>query len=326
MLRRLVLSAITLLLPLSAAAEEEISIAVMEFASKGGVSEKQMDALGDLLANEIRELGSYRVIGKSDIRAAIDFESQKTLLGCTDEACIAELGGALGVRYVVVGNISLFGDLYLLNLKLLDVEKIRVAKGLSKKVSGGQSKLIDALSVAARELMEGAGLRPDKQPMPVPAPVPAPDPGGSQPSSKSEGKPVETTAPEPPPPPPPPIEPEPEVEAEAETPSDPFNTWGHVTFWSGLGTTAFGVVCMIISMNEADVYKNSDEYWGDRLNARDYSEMYAGLMWTGYAAGVALMTTGVILWLLEPDQTGTTATVGTTPDGQGMVFNIMGRW
>ena len=157
MLRKLLLLA-ALLIPLSATADE-VSIAVMEFASKGGISEKQMDALGDLLANEIRELGDYRVIGKSDIRAAVDFESQKTLLGCTDEACIAELGGALGVRYVVVGNISMFGELYLLNLKILDVEKIRVAKGLSRKVSGGESKLIDALSIAACALRSNARVR-----------------------------------------------------------------------------------------------------------------------------------------------------------------------
>ncbi len=319
MLRSLALLTGALLLPFPAAAQEEVSIAVMEFASKGGISQKQMDALGDLLANEIRDLGSYRVIGKSDIRAAIDFEAQKTLMGCTDAACIAELGGALGVRYVVVGNISLFDDLYLLNLKILDVENIRVAKGLSRKVSGGQSRLIDALSQAARELMEGAGLHPTAKP------APEPEPGGSQ-ASPSGGETEKTaTAPKPPPvPPPPPVEPEAGVEAEA--PSDPFNTWGHVTFWSGLGATGLGVAFMIASMSEADIYKDSAEYWKDRLKARDNSKMYAGLMWTSYAVGVALMTTGIVLWLLEPDEPGATATVVTTPDGQGMVLNILGRW
>jgi hypothetical protein len=309
MLRKIVLL-VALLHPISAAADE-VSIAVMEFASKGGISEKQMDALGDLLANEIRELGNYRVIGKSDIRAAIDFESQKTLLGCTDEACIAELGGALGVRYVVVGNISMFGDLYLLNLKILDVEKIRVAKGLSKKISGGESKLIDALSTAARELMEGAGLQP-----------------GTQPAPKVEPEPEKTVkAPEPPPTPPPPVEPEVEVEAEAPlTPSNPLNTWGHVTFWSGTGCTAAGLLFMIIAMGEADVYKDTSEHWESRLQARDDSEMYTGFMWLSYGVGAALMATGIIMWALAPDDVDTTATVIPAPDGQGMVFGLTGRW
>ena len=305
MLRKLLLLA-ALLIPLSATADE-VSIAVMEFASKGGISEKQMDALGDLLANEIRELGDYRVIGKSDIRAAVDFESQKTLLGCTDEACIAELGGALGVRYVVVGNISMFGELYLLNLKILDVEKIRVAKGLSRKVSGGESKLIDALSIAARELIEGAGFKISKESRPEPAPEPE----------------HEKTAVAPPPP----VVPEIEVDEEAPmTPSNPLNTWGHVTFWSGTGCTAAGFLFMIIAMGEADVYKDSSEPWEDRLQARDDSEMYTGFMWLSYTVGAALMTTGIIMWALAPDDADTSATVIPTPDGQGMVFGVTGRW
>jgi len=312
MLRTSVFLAV-LLLWFPAFAEEEVSIAVMEFASKGGISEKQMDALGDLLANEIRELGKYRVIGKSDIRAAIDFETQKTLLGCSDEACIAELGGALGVRYVVVGNISMFGDLYLLNLKILDVEKIRVAKGLSRKISGGEAKLIDALSAAARELMEGTGLQPIAKPAPKPDPDPVPDPVPEK----------TVTAP----PPPPPVKPEIEVETEAPmTPSNPLNTWGHVTFWSGTGCTAAGILFMIIAMGEADVYKDSSEHWESRLQAREDSEMYTGFMWLSYTVGAALMTTGIIMWALAPDDVDTTATVSPTPDGQGMVFGVAGRW
>jgi len=36
------------------------------------------------------------------------------------------------------------------------------------------------------------------------------------------------------------------------------------------------------------------------------------------------MTTGVLLWLLDdPD---TTASAAITPDGQGMVFSVGGRW
>ena len=101
-----------LILPLTAgltAAQEAVPVAVMEFASKGGVTQEQMDALGDMLANNIRAAGNYKVIGKSDIRAALNLESQKQLLGCSDDSCVAEIGGALGVRWMVLGNISQFG-------------------------------------------------------------------------------------------------------------------------------------------------------------------------------------------------------------------------
>ncbi|MBW2700555.1 MAG: hypothetical protein JRF33_07015, partial [Deltaproteobacteria bacterium] len=102
----------------SGAEEEPISIAVMEFVSKADcIEQEKMDALSDMAANVIREAGSYKVIGKDDIRATLSFEQQKSIMGCSDESCIAEVGGALGVRFIVVGNLSRFGESFLLNMK-----------------------------------------------------------------------------------------------------------------------------------------------------------------------------------------------------------------
>lgn len=158
-----------------ALAGDEIGIAVMEFASKGGISQEQMDALSDMMANEIRGRGGFRVIGKSDIRATLQMMEDKTALGCSDDSCIAELGGALGVRWVVVGNVSLFGKTYLLNLKLLDVEAVKVAWSTSIKVGGGEDKLLDALSGAATDMLAKVfDAAPPDKPAPEPAPAPAP--------------------------------------------------------------------------------------------------------------------------------------------------------
>jgi hypothetical protein len=307
------------LMPLAGLAAEEVPVAVMEFASKGGVSQKQMDALGDLLANEIREMGNFRVIGKADIRAALDLESQKNMLGCNDASCIAEIGGALGVRWVVVGNISLFGDTYLLNLKIMDVEKIRVAKGISRKVTGGESSLIDALATAARELIEGA--------------VEQLQPGGelAKPKEKKpppEEKPGETKVAE--------AKPDPETKAVAEipaatvehsAPSDPLNTWGHVAFWSGLGVTVLGGgLFMLLGMDEASDYDKDHLTAKERLDAAKKSRTFAGAMYVSAGLGVAMLTTGVVLWLLEGGDAGVDATAGPTPDGQGIGFAVGGRW
>jgi len=156
-----------LLLTPALAAAVPVSVAVMEFTSKGGVTQDQMDALSDLLANEIEGLGDLRVIGKSDISSMLSLEEQKQRLSaCDDQACLAEIGGALGVRWVVVGNVSLFGDTYLLNMKLIDVEKAQVAGRVSKSIKGGESKLIAELPSGARELFKAVadrlGVEPPK--------------------------------------------------------------------------------------------------------------------------------------------------------------------
>lgn len=312
----------------------ETAVAVMEFASKGGVTQKQMDALGDMLANEIREMGDYRVIGKSDIRAALNFEEQKSLLGCTDEACIAELGGALGVRWVVVGNVSKFGQTFLLNLKILDVEKIRVAKGVSKKVTGGEDMLIDALAAAAGELIEGARdhMQPetaaDATTTAASAPGDAntsaststttqPDTGGATPDTDPS---LDSTAADGAFPPDPPG-------VASEAPGRPMNTWGHAAFWSGTGLVVLGGAAMFISMHEGSVYQNDDETHEARLDAAGKSRTWAGVMWAGYGAGAALLATGIVLWVLDADaSSAVTAGAASAPDGTGLVFGIGGRW
>jgi TolB-like protein len=144
----------------SAVAADPISIAVMEFTSKGGVTQDQMDALSDMLSNQIRTMGNFKVIGKSDIRSMLTMEEQRQRLStCSDQSCLAEIGGALGARWVVVGNVSLFGKTYLLNLKLIDVEGASVASGVSRSITGGEDKLLAELPGAAQELFDAVADR-----------------------------------------------------------------------------------------------------------------------------------------------------------------------
>ena len=169
---RCILFCLILLCPIAVQAEEKpaVTVAVMEFTSKGGVTQEQMDALGDMVANRIRGMGEYEVIGKSDIRAALQLAQQKQMLGCDSDSCMAEIGGALGVRWMVMGNISLFGKTYLLNLTLLDVERVKVAQGLSKTFKGGEDALVEAVPAAVKELMAAAhkDLTGEKAPEPPP--------------------------------------------------------------------------------------------------------------------------------------------------------------
>ncbi len=134
------------------AASGELSVAVMELATGGGVTQAQADALGDLLAAEIRGLGGFQVIGKADIRAALQLAEHRLLLGCSDDACASELGGALGVQWILFGNVSQFGEVFLLNLKLLEVSGTRVVARLSQRIPGGQAELVEAVPGLTRRL------------------------------------------------------------------------------------------------------------------------------------------------------------------------------
>jgi len=137
--------------------EDEPSLAVFDFTSKGGVSADQVDALSDALVNELKGLGHMQVLGRSTIQSMLRLEEDRLrAAACSEAACMAEIGGALGVRWIVVGNVSRFEGTYLLNLQVLDTDKVMVAAGVSTRVAGDLEDLLAALPRAARELVQAA--------------------------------------------------------------------------------------------------------------------------------------------------------------------------
>ncbi|HOX45085.1 MAG TPA: hypothetical protein PK668_15905 [Myxococcota bacterium] len=266
---------------------EEIAVAIMEFSSKGGVTPEQVEALADLLASEVRDLGGFRVIGQADIRTVLGVEEKRLQAGgCTETSCMAEIGGALGVRWVLAGNVSKFGEVYLLNLKLIDAPAVRVASSVSPKVEGGEAALIDALKEHARAMLSRARA----------------EMGGG--AAAPAGAQVEGAAP--------------------PAPADWRLTWGHVTFWTGLGLVALGGV----GFWQAEVAADDWEYSGSDSDASRH-RTWNGVAYAGFGVGGALMITGAVLWILaaaDDAPPAVSALGGPTPDGQGFSLGLGGRF
>ncbi len=136
---------------------EPVKVAVLEFTSKGGVTQDQMDALSEMVVNVMGQMKGIKVIDKATIRQVLNLEEQKALLSsCTDQVCLSEIGGALGVNWVLAGNVSQFGSAWLMNLRIVDVRKVEIAAGVSRSISGGQEQLIAELPKAVGELFQAA--------------------------------------------------------------------------------------------------------------------------------------------------------------------------
>ncbi len=269
----------------------DVRLLLMEFTSQGGVSQKQMDVLGDMLASIIRDLGGFTVISKADIRAALKLEEQKQLLECGEESCYAEIGGALGARWLVSGNVGMFGAAMILNLKLFDTEKMSVVASVSRKFRGGESRLADELPLVTRALMAKAfdWMQPDRQ----------------KPHELGEalGR----------------------LEAAPEESAVGFasTTLGHATFWPGVALCAFGGLAAGLSAKAADEYIANPT-----PEAKHRSSTWAGLMWAGLGAGATLMIAGAVFWILAPEESAASATgltVGVARPEGGLVLQLGGR-
>jgi hypothetical protein len=89
----------------AAAAPARPSVAVIDLVANGASRELASAAAG-VVATELDRLGAFKVVTSDAIRDMLAFEKQRQMLGCTEQGCLAEIGGALGVDYLVSGKVS----------------------------------------------------------------------------------------------------------------------------------------------------------------------------------------------------------------------------
>lgn len=135
------------------AAEEKVKVAVLDMGAKGVTPELAASATA-LVASEMDRLGVFKVISGEDIRTMISFEKTKQSLGCeADASCLAEIGGALGVDYIVAGSLGKLGETYTLFLNLTDIKKAVVESRVQENIEGGDAKIIPAITRAVGQLV-----------------------------------------------------------------------------------------------------------------------------------------------------------------------------
>ena len=97
-----------------------VSFAVFDL-STAGLSEDAARNLTQVLSVELKRIQGASVIGKEDIAAMLNLEGQKQVLGCdSDTSCLAEIGGALGVDKLVVGQVGKLADNFIISLALCE--------------------------------------------------------------------------------------------------------------------------------------------------------------------------------------------------------------
>lgn len=142
-------------------------LAVLEIRPLG-TEASRAELLSEIALTEASAVKAYDVIGKSDIVSMLGFEKQKAVLGCSeDSACLAELGGALGVDLVLVGSLGKIGNLYRLDMKLVDARKAKIRGRIGVNVEGQEEKIVAATQRAVRSLLD-----PDFKPSLTAAPPP----------------------------------------------------------------------------------------------------------------------------------------------------------
>jgi TolB-like protein len=115
--------------------------------------------LTQIITGELSRDGSLDVVSSSQIRDMLGFEKQKQLLGCNEGSCLAEIGGALGVDYLLVGQLGKIGSRFRLDLSLIDQKKARTAATRGDFLPANEDALADATVAMVNDVLAKAGLR-----------------------------------------------------------------------------------------------------------------------------------------------------------------------
>jgi len=150
-------------------------LAVLPLSHGEGVPDSTTTALTESLASEVRKQSGADVVTKRELESVLSLELQKQMLGCQTDACIAELGGALGVDGLVTGDVSRLGESWLVHLKVVKPAKAQVVAQSDRRIRGGTvDDVLDQLPAMVKELFPGGAARPATAAAPPPPPVPAP--------------------------------------------------------------------------------------------------------------------------------------------------------
>lgn len=110
--------------------------------------------LSSLVAIEVARDARFDVLATADLREVVALEGEKQALGCDvdSQSCLAEVAGAMGARFVVLGQLGALADTLVLTLSLYDSEEGR-APGRVVVKGADAAEISDGIPDAVTELM-----------------------------------------------------------------------------------------------------------------------------------------------------------------------------
>jgi len=147
-----------------------LRVAILDTVKVGDIPARPLEAFAQALVPEIRKLDGVSAIGMSEVRDMLAFDKQRSLLGCSNEGCLAEIGGALGVDDIVTSQLALVGNSYSLSFKRLNMRRAKIVQAETKQFEKRDGEellamvgpMVEAL-FPERQLREGRTRGVDKE-------------------------------------------------------------------------------------------------------------------------------------------------------------------
>lgn len=134
--------------------EERRHIMVPGLRQNNSLTKEVADALNNVILAEFQNDPRYVVVGGGDIAALLEQETQKQLMGCDEDSCLAEVGEALGADILAKTSLAAVGNSYLLSVNLIDVETATPMRRISARSGRDDDVLIEAAQKAVQAVLD----------------------------------------------------------------------------------------------------------------------------------------------------------------------------
>ncbi|MGI5865326.1 MAG: hypothetical protein ACOX6T_25175 [Myxococcales bacterium] len=166
----------------AAAPSPKLKVAIVPLTAGEGVTDKVAASITEVATSEVRRIPGVQLLTQQEVGTLIGFDRQRAMLGCQEDSCVAEVGGALGVEHLVFGTISKLGESWLVTFKLMDVKNAKMLAQADRRIRNGTvDDVLDAMAPMVKELFGSPELAP---------PAPQPAKAAGSPAFPRESQPV----------------------------------------------------------------------------------------------------------------------------------------
>jgi len=129
-------------------------IIVMPISASAGVPAAKAKLLDEVYLTALSQVipKQATLLGASDIQAILFKMQERQRLGCSDEACLAEIGNALGANLMISSSLGRMGDSFIINTKLVATNEVRVLYRGVVQTARTDEALLQGVRTLAREM------------------------------------------------------------------------------------------------------------------------------------------------------------------------------
>ena len=138
-----------------AGSAEAAQIVTLDVAPAAGVEAGVAAALTSVMLNALSRREGMSVISQADVRALLELEANKQMLGCSDTACMTEIAGSLGAELLIAPSVARIGRTYVASLVLIDVDSAKVVRRGQGRAKGSMDMATEAMATAVHNLFQG---------------------------------------------------------------------------------------------------------------------------------------------------------------------------